>query len=907
MRVSDLPSGTVTFLFSDLEGSTRAWGEDEPAMRVALRRHDELLASAIAAHDGTVVKSTGDGVMAAFGDAAKAVSAAVAAQRAMTAEAWPTPEPLRIRVGLHTGTAEERAGDYFGMTPTRAARIMAAAHGGQILVSSATAGLLGGAMELADLGIHRLRDLPDSERIHQVRATGLQLEFPPPRTLDAVARNFPIQLTSFVGRSDEIAGLAKLLRDHRLVTLTGVGGCGKTRLALEVVGRNLDAFPDGAFFIDLTPLSEESQLVPSVANAIGMPMNSLPGQFNDLQGIAAFLGNQQALLVIDNCEHLIDASATFADALLSACPSLRILATSRETLEVDGEQGYRVPSLGVGDGAQGDAAALFIERATAVRPNFSPTAEDRVAIGEICRRLDGIPLAIELAASRVAHMSPLEVASRLDDRFRLLTGRQRGRVQRQQTLQATMDWSWDLLDEAERMLLRRLAVFSGGFTFDAAESVCGLETATADLLAALVDKSLVAVDLVGGASRHRLLETVRLYAEDRLFTAGDADETRDRHYQWFLSWLEALHDDPSAPRYIGGVVHFDLDNARAALEGASLRGDAVALARLVELNVAAFVAQVHLGEAAEWVGKALERRDELPPGRIAALLARAALVDMARAEFDAMAAFAAEAVALEAHADPVTLLIAHSLVGLRVIFEDPATARAQYTRALAFEVGHAAAGTRGWTAVMLGGLDVLDGDLEAGVKRYEEAVAFDIRDLSGVGFGAGELAIAYYLAGRYDDTRALVERIADATAAVGHITGDGTDAAPSLAAALVLAGEGRVNEAREGMMDCARQVLRLSWPLVPHLCLSGWVAIALAEGDAECAAELLAVQRSVGLQVGWRSPIALALYRHQRSLVARICTDAAMLAARSRAEGLTVEAAHERELARAAGIQVGGA
>ncbi len=404
--MDDLPTGTVTFLFSDIEESARAWDRAEDEMAAALARHDELLTTAIEGNRGTLVKSTGDGVMAVFGDAARAVEAAVSAQRAVADEAWPTPEPLRVRMGLHTGTAEERDGDYFGVAPTRAARIMAAAHGGQVLVSGATAGLLAADVDLIDLGEHPLKGLEQPEHVHQLLAPGLREDFPPLRTARVARHNLPPERNRFVGRNEELVAVQKALEERRITTLTGVGGCGKTRLAVEVARRATERFSDGVFLVDLTTVSDQ-ELIPGTAlAALSVPSNVTSGR-SPREGLLAYLAHQHLLLLLDNCEHLVDGCADLVDEIVDTCPDVTVLATSREALEVDGEQTYRVPSLGIpdDDGAamEGDAVRLFVERATAVHPDFDATEENGAAVVEICRRLDGIPLAIELAAARVSH------------------------------------------------------------------------------------------------------------------------------------------------------------------------------------------------------------------------------------------------------------------------------------------------------------------------------------------------------------------------------------------------------------------------------------------------------------------------------------------------------------------------
>ena len=444
------PSGVVTFLFTDVEGSTRRWEADADGMRVALAAHDEVLREAIEAHGGWLFKHTGDGVCAAFASPRSAVDAAVAAQRALE---------LPVRMGLATGEAELREGDYFGAVLNRAARVMAAGHGGQILLAESTAGLLSG-VDLMDLGPRRLRDLPTPVGVFQVRAAGLRTEFPALRALDASPGNLRAATTSFIGRESEVAELQAAVKAHRLVTLTGVGGVGKTRLALEVAARLADEFPDGVWFFELAAVTDPAAVPDAVAAVLGITQQ--PGK-TVTESVASALEGRSRLLVFDNCEHVVDSVADLVEAILAASATVTILATSREGLGVSEEQLWRVPSLDVNSGTESAAVNLFVDRAHSVVSDFSlaqPGEAD--AVVEICRRLDGIPLAIELAASRMASMTASEVRDRLDQRFRLLVGSRRG-LERHHTLRHAVAWSYDLLDDTEKALLDRCSVFAGGF------------------------------------------------------------------------------------------------------------------------------------------------------------------------------------------------------------------------------------------------------------------------------------------------------------------------------------------------------------------------------------------------------------------------------------------------------------
>src|SRR6201997_4148781 len=539
MSAKEPPSGVVTFLFTDIEGSTRRWEADADAMRVALAAHDEVLRTAVEGHGGWLFKHTGDGVCAAFASPRSAVDAAVAAQRELQ---------LPVRMGLATGEAELREGDYFGAVLNRAARVMAAGHGGQILLADSTAVLLSG-VDLVDLGPRRLRDLPTAVGLFQVQAEGLRTDFPPLRALDASPGNLRAATTSFIGRESEVAELQAAVKAHRLMTLTGVGGVGKTRLALEVAARLADEFPDGVWFFDLAAVADPAAVPDAVAAVLGIIQQ--PGK-SVANSVAAALEGRVRLLVFDNCEHVVDSVADLLEVILATSATVTILATSREGLGVSEEQLWRVPSLDVNAGTESAAVNLFLDRAQSVVSDFSlaqPGEAD--AVVEICRRLDGIPLAIELAASRMASITASEVRDRLDHRFRLLVGSRRG-LERHHTLRHAVAWSYDLLADAEKVLLDRGSVFAGGFDLHSACAVARFpdapdDFATLDLLDALVRKSLLVADRSAGRTRFAMLETIRQFAEEQLVTHGDVTATRaahSRHYAGREADILALWDSP---------------------------------------------------------------------------------------------------------------------------------------------------------------------------------------------------------------------------------------------------------------------------------------------------------------------------------------------------------------------------
>ncbi|MFN7954939.1 MAG: adenylate/guanylate cyclase domain-containing protein [bacterium] len=544
------PSGTVTFLFTDIEGSTQLWEHHPEWMATAHARQEAILRDAFAAHGGYPYKMIGDAFQVAFGSAPAAVAAAVEAQRALAAEPWGGPGEIKVRMALHTGETEERGEDYVGPLLNRVARLMSAGHGGQVLLTQSTCELvrdrLPRTIGLRDLGERRLRDLNRPERVHQLVVPGLRQDFPPLKTLDALPNNLPVQLTHFIGRERAIADVAHALERSRLVTLTGSGGAGKTRLALQVGSEVLERFTHGVWLVELAPLTDAREVPQAIATALGIEDAS--GR-PVLETLTERLADEERLVILDNCEHLMAASVQLVPTLLRASLRTRVLATSRAPLRVTGELTYRVPSLEIPDPQGGvpaaalatsEAVRLFADRATSASSSFALTDANVVIVADICRRLDGIPLAIELAAARITGLSVEKLADRLSDRFRLLARGDRALLPRQQTLRALIDWSHELLTEPERVLLRRLAAFSGGWVLEAAEAVCAGgevdELDVVDLLTDLVEKSLVVLEPED--QRYRLLETIREYALERLRAAGEEREVRERHLRYVLARAE---------------------------------------------------------------------------------------------------------------------------------------------------------------------------------------------------------------------------------------------------------------------------------------------------------------------------------------------------------------------------------
>ena len=596
VRSADMPSGTVTFLFTDIEGSTRRWESDPDAMRLALTAHDAVLTAAIESHDGRLFKHTGDGVVAAFASAQGAVLAAVHAQLLLD---------LPVRMGLATGEAQAEGNDYFGPPLNRAARVMAAGHGGQILVASSTAELVDG-IDLIDLGLRRLRDLSEALQIYQVIAEGLSADFPPLKTVDTVPGNLPAPPTSFVGRDDQITELVALLGQSRLVTLTGVGGVGKTRLSIQVAAELTPQFADGVWFVELAPVVDAAAVPDTVATALGV--TPLAGM-SVTDSLALALSGRRLLIVFDNCEHVIDAAARVVDAILSHTTTVSIITTSREPLGISGEHTWPVPPLDVDEGVASPAVSLFVERATAATPDFSLDGPSTVdAVTDICQRLDGIALAIELAAAWMVSMSAEEVRDRLGDRFRLLSGGRRG-LERHQTLRQAVSWSYDLLTYDERSVLECCSVFADGFDLEAISVAYGSddEFLMLDLVEGLVRKSLLLARRLDGKTRYRALETIRQFGEERLVASGRMLEVRDRHAQFYREQMArhwTLWDGPNQRAELDWV-DTEFANLRTAFRRANERGD-LAAATTIAAHAAIMIWPLQRFEPVNWALEILD-------------------------------------------------------------------------------------------------------------------------------------------------------------------------------------------------------------------------------------------------------------------------------------------------------------
>ncbi|HLY02154.1 MAG TPA: adenylate/guanylate cyclase domain-containing protein [Candidatus Cybelea sp.] len=584
------PTGTVTFVFSDIEGSTQRWDRDRAAMQDAVRRHDALMRTAIAAHDGYVFKTIGDAFCAAFARPQDAVAAILDAQLALGAEDFSRIDGLRVRAAVHTGTADERDGDYYGPALNRVARLMSIGHGGQVLVSGITTDLVQGTLpsqtSLCDLGEHRLKDLARPERVYQLLAPDLVTEFPPLRSLDVLPNNLPRQLNTFVGREAEVAAVGALIEKSPLVTLVGSAGVGKTRLSLQVAANLLDGFGDGVWFIELAPLTSGDYIPSTVALPLEL---TLAPEGDPVENVVRVLKTKHMLLVFDNCEHLVEPAARAISAILHGCPKVKVLVSSRQGLGVAGEATYQVPSLALPakdapppttiDLLRYESVALFVDRAVAASDKFSLNDDNASMVADICRRLDGIPLAIELAAARVKMLSPKQLRERLEQRFRVLTGGSRDVLPRQQTMRALIDWSHDLLDERERALFRRLGIFVNGFELSGAVGAGSgddlEELDVFDVLASLVDKSLVLAEPDGGTVRYRLLESTRAYALEKLGDAGESGLVAGRHLRYLRDRFADLRERilRTARGTLSATLQTELEDVRAALDGALARSE----------------------------------------------------------------------------------------------------------------------------------------------------------------------------------------------------------------------------------------------------------------------------------------------------------------------------------------------
>ena len=775
-----LPAGLVTFLFTDIGGSTRLlqrWGDDWSGL---LDRHRELLRTAFAAHGGVEVRTEGDSFFVAFPDPVEALLATAEGQDALAAERWPEDGVIRVRAGLHTGYAVPQGHDYVALAVHQAARVSEAAYPGQSLVTEETARAAAGRLRpdlaLVDLGTHRLKDFDVPQSLFELRGPGQTSDFPPLETTWRGETNLPLPRTSFVGRQLDVNRVSELFDHTRLVTVTGVGGAGKTRLAVQAAAALLDGSGDGVWLTELAAVSDPEMVAPAVASAVGVPEER--GR-HVVDSLVDALRPKRLMLVIDNCEHLIDACAELVDTVIKACPDVHVLATSRQRLNVDGEHVYRLSPLGVPPDDSGmtieealdfEAVQLFVERARAHQPGFAVDANTVAAVTSVCRRVEGLPLAIELAAARLRSLSVGQIDARLDDQFRLLTGGHRSALPRQQGLRAMVDWSYELLDEAERRVLATLSVFSGGWTLDAAEAVAAGDIDVLDVVSSLVDKSLVQAESSGSEVRYGMLESVRQYAAERLADHPEIDlfTVRRRHRDHYLALAERARRGMDTPAQRQWLDRLDLENGNlraafafslddpdgspAALQMCAalarywvMRGRAVegmqhaesalgrpAAAATDRDRAAALVALASLNSrsgdftrARALLEDALAIRRELddPIGRAEALNDLAWLATR-QEDYETARALGEEALALVEAGDNVHLLgRVHATLGDLIERSDLLAGRAHFDEARRhFD----AVGDRGASARVLNNLGLIDlsrGDLAASRRALEECLA----------------------------------------------------------------------------------------------------------------------------------------------------------------------------------------
>ena len=885
--MSSPPTGTVTFLFTDIEGSTKLWERDRAIMSEALARHDRILRDAVEQRGGYVFKTVGDAFCAAFATAPDALEAAISAQHALTADGRGATEPLRVRMALHTGAAEERGGDYFGPTLNRVARLLSAGHGAQTLLSLPAQELvrdqLPPGVGLRDLGEHRLKDLTRPERVFQLTAPGMPEDFPALRTLDARPNNLTMQPTALVGREKEVGAVRERLLDSgaRLLTLTGPAGTGKTRLGLQVAAEVLEEFEDGAFFVPLASMMDPALVAPAIAGALGVIES---GEQPLIEGLKDHLRNRQLLLLLDNFEQVLEASSIVAE-LLSACPDLKVVTTSRIPLRLYGERECPVPPLALPDPGgplplperltQYGAVRLFVERARDARPDFSVNNENAPAVAEICYRLDGLPLAIELAAARAKILSPQAMLSRLGNRLKLLRGGARDLPERQQTLRGAIDWSHDLLEEEERALFARLSVFVGGCTLEAAEEVCASEgdllllVDVLDGMASLVDKSLLRQQEERGSGEPRffMLETIREYAREKLQESGKAEEIRRRQAEHFLVLAEEAEPQLKGPRQQEWLdrLEEEHDNIRAALGWCFGAGEVEAGLRAAGALTHFWRVRGHVSEGRRWLEEGLARTngdDVAPSARAKALVGLGLVVAEQEGDYEKAARLYEKGLALYRELGDLEG-IANCLWHLGVMVGQNQGDHERATALLEESLGlYRELGDEHGIASLLNALAMVatrQGDLARAVRLFEDALTLsrETGDAAGVARCLGNLSYTVLLLGDHGRARTLAEEALATSREQGNTLF-------TFVALINLGLAAREHGDHEGAGAALREGLALGWEIGDKLgvieTLEGIAGLAGVRGEDYRAARLW------GAAQAWREATGAQLADADRAL-----------------------------------------
>jgi predicted ATPase/class 3 adenylate cyclase len=886
--MSEFPRGTVTFLFTDIEGSTRLWERDRPAMAMAVDRHLTLLRTAIETHDGVLFKVIGDAVQAAFPAALSAVMAAVAAQEALGAERWPEPiGVLRVRMALHAGEAQPQHWDYLAPTLNRLARLLAAGHGGQILVTQVVHALLGEtgrsvSVTLRDLGEHRLRDLVKPERVWQVVAPGLPADFPPLVTLSSPHTNLVPQPTALIGRAREVAEVRALLGGDqtRLVTLTGPGGTGKTRLALQIAGDLLETTPDGVYVVDLSSVTDAALMPPVIAAVLGLREE---GSRDLRETLLAYLTPKALLLVLDNLEQIRPAEgvARLIADLLAACPTLRVLATSRAPLKVRAEREYPVLPLPspdtaclppLGQVAENPAVQLFVERAQAVRPAFALTADNAPVIAEICERLDGLPLAIELAAARIRVLAPNELARRLGNQLDLLAGRVADRPDRQQTLRAAIAWSYDLLASEEQALFRRVSVFAGGCTLETAEAIAATRDPLAldvlDGMTMLVEQSLVRVDDTPDGARYGMLETLRAYGQEQLQKTGEDERVRSSHATIVLACVKTGTDGLRGPdpAHWSTVLVAEHDNLRAALRWTRDAGHPETALALASTAWSFWETRGYLTEGRMWLDQVLAASSaDATPERAEALMGAGVLARL-QGDLTAAAALTEESLGfwrqLGDRAGEGRALRWFGVVADARGDEARAMELFQQSLAIAREADDAVG-----IAAALNSLGVVlwnTGQVAAAQARLEESLALERRtgQRARLPIPLNNLALLAIEAGELAQARVYLEESLAIDQELGRQSGV-ADTLLNLGA--IAFEEGNVAQAAQLNGEGLQIHREIGDPVSVAYGVESLAAVAASTGDFEAAARLYGAAAALRAEIGAPLPESEAV-RHERGL-----------------------------------------